>query len=279
MPSNHPPQRRPIEIVPLGEPVHATPLPVAAESAAGAWPVPTVRSTAHPPIAAGEPLIDLTATAAATPVATGPPHSAEAAVPAGAPGATAGWLVLGKRRERLRDLIAREREELEHTASVVALPHPGADVAPFPLPTVSTVAPAAPDTGTAATDLVQPALRRAPKAVRPDAAGRPLADDVAAAIARLAGRAPGEDDAVPATERDRRIEIVPLEDPTPDATVVPLPVSEVIDLRERLAGSASTTPRCPACDHPGELDLVDRINGLARYGCAHCFRIWSRPLA
>ncbi len=41
--------------------------------------------------------------------------------------------VLIERRERLRDLIAREREEAEATAPVVAL-HRAADVAPFPLP-------------------------------------------------------------------------------------------------------------------------------------------------
>jgi hypothetical protein len=283
MHSNHSPQRRPIEIVPLGEPIDATPLPVVVDPTAGAWPVPSVRSTVHPPVSAGDPLIDLTAAAVLPPAG-----KAAAPAPAMALGAS-GPLVLGKRRERLRDLLAREREELEQGASIVALPYPAPDVAPFPLPGVApreAVSPLSPETSTAplAPAVEQSGPRRVPKAVRPDAAGRPLAHDVAAAIARLADRTPALG-VEPAERLGRHIEIIPLEELAPPPPA-PMPaLSEVIDLRERLAGAVSAapaapgTPRCPACNHPGELDVVDRANNLARYGCGHCFRIWSTPLA
>jgi hypothetical protein len=283
---NHP-QRRPIEIVPLGEPAGTAPGPVAPGGTTGAWPAPSVRSTAHPPVPAGEPpiaLIDLTR-AAPVPGHPGvhPPSDLSRAV-----GSldTTEPLVPGTRRERLRDLLARERDDLEQGASAAAIQPPSAGP-PFPLPgtarpggspaaPATATAPPAPDTPTGG----RPGLRRVPKAVRPDAAGRPLAPDVAAAIARLGRRTPGAGDAPGTPGRERHDEIVPLEAPAAEATAVPLPVSEVIDLRERLARSASVsaTPRCPACDHPGDLDLVDRVNGLARYGCGHCFRVWSRPL-
>jgi hypothetical protein len=270
MHSNHPPHHRPIEIVPLGDPIDATPQVAAVETTVGAWPVPSVRSSVHPPVVLDEPLIDLT-----EPVAPAPVEATIATLGA------AGPLVLGQRRERLRDLIAREREELEHTATVVSLPHPAPEVAPFPIPGMAVIAPAPVAPLAPAVESSGP--RRVPKAVRPDAAGRPLTDDVAAAIARLADRSP-DVEVEPVQRLTRHIEIVPLEELPPP----PPAFSEVIDLRERLAGAAgasaaaasspSETPRCPACNHPGELDIVDRANGLARYGCGHCFRVWSHPL-
>ncbi len=194
--------------------------------------------------------------------------------------------VLIERRERLRDLIAREREEAEATAPVVAL-HRAADVAPFPLPPASSPVPTSSDpTGTP---------RRVPKAVRPDAAARPLRDDVAAAIARLGsttGKPTGPEplgpviearftaEPAPDTTQPRRFEFVPLDDPAPHAPVLHLPVrggAAAVDPRDG-ADSSEAVQRCPACNAPAVLDIVDHVRGVAHYGCRYCFRTWNEPL-
>jgi hypothetical protein len=284
---DHPPPRRPIEIIPLGEPDSAVAAAPRANGAVGAWPAPAVRTTVHPPVTVAPPedlVIDLTAPAAPAqaPVAIDLTEvegiDAAGTADTGPPAPASGLLVLGKRRERLRDLIARELESIEDTASVVPLHRPADDVAPFPLPGSARPMPAITnDPVTAPAPEGAPALRRVPKAARPDGAGRPLSDEIAAAIVRL-----GNTDATaapsPAAPRvARRIEIVPLDD-APEAAVVPFPLGALsIDLRDAKP-AATTGPVCPACAREATPDVVDRVSRVVHFSCRHCFRAWDEPL-
>jgi hypothetical protein len=301
MQSNQPPSPRRIEIVPLDDrTAPGRPLPSAAARLLPAWPPPSVRTTVHPSPRVTLPtdvVIDLTSLVPST----GEVHvDLTAADAAPEPAAAAEQALVGARRDRLRALLASERAELERTVGVVALRPPAlAEVAPFPLPPpavdragpLPSTAPVTAPVSDADTD-PGTALRRVPKAVRPDAEVRPLSGDVAAAIHRLTGR---DLPTVPRPSVARRIEIVPLDDPTPLAPVVhltaprspsvpaaaaatgdePSPAAPAeIDLR----GGPSAALTCPACRATGQLDVVDHITHTAHFSCGICFRMWSERL-
>ena len=204
------------------------------------WPVPAVRSTRHP-----------AATFAPRPDERNVAQVADPLEPA--PAAMVAAADFAPPHDRLRLLLARERQALreEHPGVDTARP---ADSAPFPLP--------------------GRAPRRTVKPLRPDASVRPLTADVAAAIARVTGRAvPSE---TPGAARSRLL-IVPLGDPVPPAPRQ----SAVIDLRDTTrsrTGAGGAYP-CPACSTAGVVDLIDHITGNVHLGCPHCFRMWDTTIA
>lgn len=190
----------------------------------------------------------------------------------GAPAPTAAIAPGMPTAERLRAMLARERERIsaeidevtDPTAPVAARAEaPTASIAPFPLPTAD-----APP-------------RRVPKAVRPDATGHALRSDVAAAIARVTGGP--EMPAAPSRARDR-LEIVPLGPPALPAlpappappAAPPRPLAAVVDLRDNLPVPVAAAPKhpCPACNAAGVVDVIDQITGQLHVSCPQCFRMW-----
>lgn len=206
------------------------------------WPVPAVRSTRHP-----------AATLAPRPDER---NVAQVAVSLEAtPVAMVAAADFAPQHDRLRLLLVRERQVLseEHPGADTARP---ADSAPFPLP--------------------GHAPRRTVKSLRPDASGRPLTADVAAAIARVTGHpVPSE---APGSARSRLL-IVPLGDPVPPAPRQ----SALIDLRDttraRARARAGGAYPCPACSTAGVVDLIDHITGNVHLGCPRCFRMWDTTIA
>ena len=200
------------------------------------------------------------------PTATSPTRPDDRAVPTDAS-------AFDLQQDRVRSVLSRERRMILAGAAAPAVADPPV-AAPFPLP-----ADATPRAGT----------RRTPKARRPDASGRPLTADVAAAIARLAAHAESAEDAaattVPGGRARDRITIIPLGEPADLSTFPPPPSPRrrprTIDLRERKRERkrAKVEHQCPACAKPGVVDLIDHITGEVHVSCPRCFRMWNATIA
>ena len=220
------------------------------------WQAPAVRTTRHPAAVLARrpeerPGAPTSTTGAAVPMAI-----------------RLGATPTDSHRERLRMLLERERESL--TVDSKAATAPRVDEAPFPLPSTS---------------VAGPGLRRAPKPVRADGAGRPLAADVAAAIARVTGYVPPMSPTAPghvATSARDRMVFVPLDGPTPNPAsfLPPPPPPPPIDLRDAKPSRKGTgvAHPCPACTAPGVVDVIDHITGDVHISCPACFRMWNMKI-
>lgn len=280
MTSNNPEQpRRPIEIVPL--------LPRETSSASGftrsrgAWREPLVHSSVHE----------------TAPFASRPDPSERVWVVAPALGPRVPAATLQDRQNRLHAILDQERTALLAQIDAGTTDQPTSaqpETAPFPLPAMS---------------LPAMSRRRTPKPRRADASGRPLAANVAAAIARATGH---EQPPTPApnlslvrrrTARER-LDIVSLDKSaelvvevtttdTLDTTVeveapVTIPpkreskpvIASLIDLRERrrLRDRAPLAYMCPTCDRKGIVDRIDNVAGMVSATCPRCLETWTAEI-
>ncbi len=280
--------RRRIEIVPLLQP--DAPSASVSPTARGAWREPAIATSVHEPAQfASRPNLSHRVWV------IGPvpelPHAAEPPM-RGA-------------QDRLHALLLRERTALlahadSNTDATPQPPRAERDPAPFPLPT-NPPRNARP--------------QRSPKARRLDASARPLAADVAAAIARATGHEQPPPPApnlslVPRTTARDRLDIVALADPAePDAHaphasgaesqpgVINLPDPQpagnehpkpsgkiqfphTIDLRERrrLRNRTPLAYQCPRCDSIGIVDLIDNITGTVTATCPRCLEMWTTQM-
>jgi hypothetical protein len=282
------PQRR-IEIVPLLAAESPSAPPVT--DARGAWREPTADTSVHE-VAPFPSRPDLTQRLWVVSPATSPEADQ------GAPGS----------QSRLRALLLRERTALmaviDDEADADARRRVvDRDAAPFPMPSAP---------------MRDGRPRRTPKPRRADGAGRPLAADVAAAIARATGHeqppppAPSLSLVRRITARDR-LDIVPFDEPPALTTEAPttdqrerptvIDIGEahaargaeapsapepapnpvrggMIDLRERrrLRNRSKPAYLCPACDRKGTVDLIDQVAGLVSASCPRCHEMWTAQI-
>ncbi len=284
MTSNNPPEhpRRPVEIVPLPAPNSRS---GGFNRTRGAWREPLVETSVHevnPGARRPDP---------AERVWVISPPTDRPQGPAPAPSSP---------QNRLHALLLRERTalmaQIDSSTGTDTLDRPTRaelEVAPFPLPTVP---------------LRDTRPKRSPKARRADASGRPLAADVAAAIARATGHEPPPPPAPNlslvrfSTARERLV-IVPLDeltrtadddtieveaataaaiDATPiDATPEAMPgLAHMIDLRERrrLRNRKPLAYMCPTCDRKGIVDLIDNVTGVVSATCPRCLEMWTTEI-